>query len=399
MRRTLLATLAIICVATWGAAIVMFTRSQQTMTVIIPTLMVLPSVTATALLPSTWVPTATATDVVLPTETPLVASTPTPTLAQRMLVVSASMPGVEILPTSTLLPVGMVLMPAPPNPVEPLIDATNNAPPFLGWFSFESDYPSVSYAPTWISRFIQYASRGEYHRTDAITGMATFPFEGEGLRIRYVAATNMGIFDVLVDGELIDTVDAYSDELVFPGTQVYFVGGGTHLLQIQVTGRKNERSQGTVVGLDAIQVYRGDENTLIIPPPDLTTTPSPAPQAVARIQLVAAPPTVQATATPIPPRVITASAVIAYDENGNRAVDPAEGVEDISVRVVELTTNRVVASGFTDVNGYVEFQVVMDAPVQVVVPYFGKTWAISNGNTAPAFTLLLNPGNQPGLIP
>ena len=93
--------------------------------------------------------------------------------------------------------------------------------------------------------------------------------------------------------------------------------------------------------------------------------------------------------------------VIAYDENGNRTVDPAEGVAGISVRVVEVNTNRVIASGFTDERGCVSFEVVTDAPAQIVVPYFGKTWTVQRGgnSAAPAYTLLLTPGNQPGLIP
>jgi hypothetical protein len=110
---------------------------------------------------------------------------------------------------------------------------------------------------------------------------------------------------------------------------------------------------------------------------------------------------VQPTGTPVPPRVINAQVVIAYDENGNRTVDPAEGVAGISVRVVEVNTNRVIASGFTDERGYVSFEVVTDTPAQVVVPYFGRTWQLQRGGSsaAPAFTLLLTPGNQPGLIP
>jgi hypothetical protein len=49
------------------------------------------------------------------------------------------------------------------------------------------------------------------------------------------------------------------------------------------------------------------------------------------VELVSAPPTVQPTTTPIPPALVTVSVVIAYDENSNRAVDPAEGVSGISV--------------------------------------------------------------------
>ncbi|WP_228845306.1 hypothetical protein [Phototrophicus methaneseepsis] len=42
------------------------------------------------------------------------------------------------------------------------------------------------------------------------------------------------------------------------------------------------------------------------------------------------------------------------------------------------------------------------AEVQVVVPYFGKVWNVTQGrggNRETSFTLLLEPGNQPGLIP
>jgi hypothetical protein len=245
------------------------------------------------------------------------------------------------------------------------------------------------------------ASQGQYHRTESASGSAAFAFEGEGLRVRYVAAQNMGIFEIRVDGALVDSIDAYADTLTFTGTEVYFVGGGSHQLEIHATGRKNELSEGYVVGLDDIQVFRGDANTLILAPPAMTNTPTPQPHDAASIELVGAPPTIQPTGTPVPPRVITAAVVIAYDENGNRTVDPAEGVTGISVRVVETNTNRVIASGHTDARGYVEFELVTDAPARIVVPYFGETWELQRGNAnaAPAYTLLLTPGNQPGLIP
>ena len=109
----------------------------------------------------------------------------------------------------------------------------------------------------------------------------------------------------------------------------------------------------------------------------------------------------QPTATPNPPAELNISVVIAYDENGNREVDPAEGVSGIPVRVVEIGNNRAIALAFTDSSGYAQLQIETDTPVRVVVPYFGKVWDISNsrrgGNVQ--FTHLLTPGNQPGLIP
>ena len=232
------------------------------------------------------------------------------------------------------------------------------------------------------------------------TAVLIFPLRGRAAGALR-GGTEHGHLRDLVDGVVIDSIDAYADELTFIGTGVYFVGRGSHLLEIHATGRKNDLSEGYVVGLDAVQVFHGDANTLIIPPQAMTNSPTPQVQDAVRIELVGAPSTVQPTWTPVPPRVITAAVVIAYDENGNRTVDPAEGVAGISVRVVETNTNRVIASGYTDARGYVEFHLVTDATARIVVPYFGETWELQRANTnnAPAYTLLLTPGNQPGLIP
>jgi hypothetical protein len=400
----LLPVLAALCLTAWSAAFFLSRAQTSAGDTAIPTLMVLPSVTPTLTpsptVPPTLTPTVTATAISAPTETP--QPTPFPTLSARVLEFSVVMPGVVMPSQPTDYPIGTTILYEPPQPVDPLPDATDSAPPFIGWYAFESDYPTVSYAPAWTPRLSQFASRGQYHRTEGAYDTASSTFEGAALRVRYVAAQNMGVFEVVVDGAVLETIDAYASELAFPTTDVYFVGEGTHRLEIRAVGQKNNASEGYVVGLDAIHVWRGDANTLVVPPPAITNTPTPEPQPAARIELVGAPSTVQPTGTPVPPRVITAEVVIAYDENGNRTVDPAEGVANISVRAVETNTNRVIASGFTDARGYVAFEIVTDAPAQIVVPYFGETWQLQRGGnstTAPAFTLLLTPGNQPGLIP
>jgi hypothetical protein len=403
MRRLVLLILAALCLTAWSAAFFLIRTRLSADDTVIPTLMVLPSLTSTQTasptIPLTLTLTPTATLTVEPTATE--SSTPFPTLSARVLTFTVVMPGVVLPPQPTDLPYGLTLLYEPPQPVEPLPNATDTAPPFIGWYAFESDYPMVGYAPAWTPRLSNSASRGQYHRTEGSYDIASFTFEGAAVRVRYVAAQNMGMFNIVVDGAVLETIDAFADELSFPTTDVYFVGDGAHRLEIRAIGQKNNASEGYVIGLDAIHVWRGDTNTLILPPPLFTHTPTPSPQPAARIELVGAPPTVQPTGTPIPPRVITAEVVIAYDENGNRTVDPAEGVAGISVRVVEVNTNRVIASGFTDARGYAAFEIVTDAPAQIVVPYFGETWQLQRGgnSAAPAFTLLLTPGNQPGLIP
>jgi hypothetical protein len=396
------------CVVVWGIAAFLSVPLLNDLSADdLPTLMVLPSLTpsarpTTTSLPTiTYTPTQTFTATSTATVTASATPTSTATLATRVLSLSAVMPGVYLSPSLTPFPQGTILLSAPPNPIEPLPDATLLPPPYPGWYSFESDNPNVIYSSPWESRLVREASRGEYHRSEDIRSTIAFTFEGEGLRVRYVAARNMGMFDLIVDGRLLATIDAYSPELSFPGTQVYFVGSGTHQLLIGNSGRKNSASEGNTVGLDAIQVFHGSSNTLIFPPPQMTQTATPAPIPVKHIELISAPPTLQPTTLPITPSPIQITVIIAYDENRNRAVDPAEGVEGIPVRIVTVGTNRVIAQGFTDSSGFAQIEVLLDSDVRVVVPYFGRIWNLprSRSGDIPPFTLLLTPGNQPSLIP
>lgn len=408
MRRRILWILMIACVVVWGiAALLSVPLLNQLSADDLPTLMVLPSLTpsarptATPLPTITSTPTQTFTATSTATVTPSASPTATATLATRVLSLSAVMPGVYLSPSLTPFPAGTILLSAPPAPVEPLPDATMLPPPYPWWYSFESDNPNVIYSSPWESRLVREASRGKYHRSEDLRSTIAFTFEGEGLRVRYVAARNMGMFDLIVDGKLLDTIDAYAPELSFPGTQVYFVGRGTHQLLIGNSGRKNNASEGNTVGLDAIQVFYGSSNTLIFPPPQMTQTVTPAPMPVKHIELISAPPTPQPRALPITPSPIHITVIIAYDENRNRAVDPAEGVEGIPVRVVTVGTNRVIAQGFTDSSGFAQIEFLLDSDVRVVVPYFGRVWNLprSRSGEIPPFTLLLTPGNQPSLIP
>ena len=404
--KLILLTLTALCLLMWGAVFALG-RSHTERESALPTRLALPSLTASLTPTRTPTPTDTPTSTLTPTPTdtptPTATQTPsaTPTLSTRVLEIRAIMPGVHIPPTATAFPFGTILLPAPPQPLEPLPDATHEPPPYMGWTSFESDHPLVRYSGTWTARLHHEASRGQFHRTASQTASVSFPFEGEGLRIRYVAARNMGLFDVIVNGAVIDTVDAYAPLLGFPGTRVYTVGPGPHTLTIRSAGRKNPASSDYVVGLDAVQVYRSPPDTLIIPPPAQTATFTPAPQPAANVRLVSAPATVQPTPTPAAPGQVTVSVVVAYDENGNRAVDPAEGVAGVPVRVVEVGTNRVMAQAVTDAQGFAQLQLVTAEQARVVVPYFGQVWDLPRSRSGGdvRFTLLLPPGNQPGLIP
>lgn len=398
--RKLLLLLTVVCGVTWGTAFYLILKPASPSAVVeIPTLRVLPSFTSSSTAPDTATATFTLTPTVTSSATTTLSPTVTATLATRVLTISGNIPDPSLSPTA--FPSAMLVLPALPPPLEPLPDATNAAPPYQGWFSFESDNPHVTYATRWEPRQVPEASRGQYHRTEDVTSAAYFAFEGEGLRIRYVAARNMGMFQVIVDGEVLDTIDAYAPELRYPVTQVYTLSRGTHRLELRPTADKNAQSEGFVTALDAVHVYRGSPYTLIVTPMRETATATSTPRQAARIELVAAPPTLQATASPAAPSEITVSVLIAYDENGNGAVDPAEGVRGMSVRLVEAGTNRVIGHTLTDAGGYAELHVVMTDAVRVVVPYLAQVWDVNSTRSGGAqqFTLLIDPANQPGLIP
>ncbi|MDX2139517.1 MAG: hypothetical protein SF123_15640 [Chloroflexota bacterium] len=410
MQRAILRLIAAAMLTMWGLvlylAIDLAQRESLATLPILPTLATLPTLTPSP----TIAPAVDPTPVVPPSSQTLPLarqgeglpgiglSSPTPTLTARLLNIVAVMPGVYLPPTAAAYPPLLTVIPAIPNPYEPLAEATRTAPPYYGWYSFESDHPLVQYATPWERRLHALASRGQYHRTEDVSSSVSFVFEGEGLCIRYVAARNMGMFQVVVDGIIIDTVDAYAPEIAFPGTRVYTLTPGQHTLVLRSAGTKHAQSEGYTVALDAIQVWRGDPHTLVQPPaPPAAPTAASVP---ARVELLVAPPSPEPTATPGAPQPQVVALVIGYDENGNRAVDPAEGVSGIPMRVVEAESNRLLASGITDAAGYAEVAYESAGAARLVVPYFGRVWTIPRSRDGMAsFELVLQAGNQPGVVP
>jgi hypothetical protein len=198
-QRTTLLLLALLCLPVWAALLyIILTLNTPEKLTILPTLAILTTTepTRTPSLTASPTPTGMPTFLVPPT---LIPTEVLPTLATQVLEIYAIMPGVFVPPTATPYPADVTVIPAPPNPYEPLPDATRLPPPYFGWTSFESDHPNVIYATRWERRLHPNASRGQYHRTGDVYSSVSFAFEGEGLRIRYVAARNMGLFHVVVE--------------------------------------------------------------------------------------------------------------------------------------------------------------------------------------------------------
>jgi len=339
------------------------------------------TITASPTVESTLAPTATPTLTPTVTSTPTASPTPTitPTLATRVLEITAVMPGV-----SGVVPVS----------------GTPDALPLDEWVRLESDHPNLEYvAGQWTPMWSWSAGQNEYRYSVDPEAAVRLAFEGEGVRVCYVAFWNGGIWDMVVDGQVVGTVDSYSSEAHFTCTDTFPVAPGAHTLLVRNTDQRNAASSNIMLALDAVLVYRSDPSSVVTSAS--TLTPSPYPQPARRIARLQGPPAIQPTATDAPPTTITVAVIIAYDENVNRSVDPAEGVRGIPVRIVDTATNRVLAQAFTDESGYARIQIQTNARISLVVPYFGQSWDISHGyrGTESAFTLLLPAGNQPGLIP
>lgn len=316
------------------------------------------------------------------------------------------MPDVSLPPSPTPQPENLQILAEAPEPVEPLLNATLLPFPytdFTDWVAFESDHPAIRYKEgSWTPIGSLQASQGQYHFTEDATAKMSFTFTGEAVRVRYVGFTNGGVWKVLLDGMIVDVIDAYAPIGTFTGTQVYTVRAGEHTLELQNTANANTASSGHMLALDAVQVYRPDALTLIVPGGVLPTDiPTPTLIPASDVELIAAPPSPQPTATDIPIQVVSASIVIGYDENANGVIDVSEGVRGISVRLVEVGTNDVLAHTFTDEQGFAQLQASTNSLVLLVVPYFGESWTVQprTSGATQTFTLLLSPGNQPGLIP
>ncbi len=368
----------------------------------LPTVAEIPSATDTDTPVPTDTPTSTLTFTPSPTDTPTPTYTLTPsmTLATRVLVVTAISPALARVAqqaTDTLTPLPTFSAPTPPSSIALL--PTGDAP-VTGWFEHDITDAAIQLQGKWDTFTATYRSANKrYLYSDDDKARLTLRFQGAAVRVRYVAYFSYGVFSVLIDGQVRTTVDSYYAQQAsgrgnFVSTEVFGLANGWHTLEIVRLGRKAPESQGTMIALDAIDVYLAGP----VPTPGPTTLPtltaSPAP--AQQIALVNAPPTVQPTITQVAPRVVSVSLIIAYDQDNNHSVGPNEGVSGIPVRLVTVGTNQVIASGYTNGDGYVHVEAMTDAPVRLVVPYFSKFWDVTGDQH---ITLLIPAGNQPSLIP
>ena len=205
--------------------------------------------------------------------------------------------------------------------------------------------------------------------------------------------------ELILDGQrTLDTIATQSDTAGYKLAGPYFVEAGYHVLDIIAL---SPRSGTSAIAVDAVDVFTGPPMPTRIAPTALANNLDTRQQA-ASITLISQPPTPQPTPTPVPEVLVVVDVVVAYDLNRNDSADPNEGVRDISAHMLNTASNRLLASGITDERGFMRLQTVTASPVTVVVPYFGETFPVRTGRgraQTARWTLLLEAGTQPGLIP
>ncbi|HEY71809.1 MAG: hypothetical protein B6I35_01825 [Anaerolineaceae bacterium 4572_32.2] len=148
-----------------------------------------------------------------------------------------------------------------------------------------------------------------------------------------------------------------------------------------------------------------------------TSTPTPSPTSSAATPTPTSPPgdaltppdeiTIRpmTTPTPIPEsngapasRFIPINLLVYYDGNDDHQPGAGEGVSGISAQAYEAAANQLLAQGFTDEQGNLEFTVAAQGPVRVSIPFFGFSQLVANEEGASIY-LRIPPQTLPGETP
>jgi hypothetical protein len=149
------------------------------------------------------------------------------------------------------------------------LDYLNND--YLGWFIdnvevtgcfeqpaqtwFEEDDPAIAYSGSWKSLACAECSGGTQKAAAQRGAAAEFTFTGTGIRWYLTKANLLGKARVVLDGVDLGFVDLYSPTPQYQQVwEKIDLSPGAHTLKIEVSGKKNPRSKGRAITLDALEV-------------------------------------------------------------------------------------------------------------------------------------------------
>ncbi|MBN1516467.1 RICIN domain-containing protein [Candidatus Sumerlaeota bacterium] len=123
------------------------------------------------------------------------------------------------------------------------------------WLMTDEADPAVTYTSEWGT----YVGQGGFMRTEhfceSAGATATFTFEGSHIRVYGFVRNDLGFADIILDGELVDSVDCYSRRrnfhaLLFEDANLK---PGKHTIQVRCNGKSNPDARGFEIILDAFE--------------------------------------------------------------------------------------------------------------------------------------------------
>jgi hypothetical protein len=121
---------------------------------------------------------------------------------------------------------------------------------------YDDTDPRICLGGPWIrDPQFQEASHHTLTYSDILGASASLVFAGSAVTYLYTRASNRGIVEVSIDGQVKDQIDLYAAETLWQSHKKYEgLGPGRHVIQIRVTGRRNPQSAGRYVDLDELVV-------------------------------------------------------------------------------------------------------------------------------------------------
>lgn len=141
----------------------------------------------------------------------------------------------------------------------------------LGTGYYEEDDYRFWYKGSWSIVSDDDASSDAYIESAQTDAFVRVLFTGTGFYYVRPVGPDQGIVDIYSDGLLLSQIDNY-DETAAQQSAVFFpLSDGDHLLELRVSGEKNELSSGKSIGVDAIEILSDNETAT----PTVTDTSTP----------------------------------------------------------------------------------------------------------------------------
>ncbi|MEO0565242.1 MAG: hypothetical protein AAF125_24260, partial [Chloroflexota bacterium] len=236
----------------------------------------------------------------------------------------------------------------------------------FGWTRHESS-SLIPKEGDWVLRQSPNASALGYHETENARALFQFPFEGDGVRVGFRSEVNGGLMQVFVDGISLGAFQTDQSNFdigngnprqTFRTPPFFLETAGYHLLEIVAI---NDVGGSQSVNIDYVETFVGPPSPL---PSATPFSPDQMAAVVREVEVVGIPPTLMPTATVVPSSVFVLDVYVASDEDTDGVRTPTEGISDVTIRAVGVTTTQLLGTAVTDLNGYARLVVVSSEDVR-----------------------------------